>query len=470
MFNLFSHNSENDTQEDEIIARYHDKRDLEDNNLTKPPSDEKVKIPSIWAFEIYTSSTKRSLYNGIKNLGLSDYAFAPHSNYEESIDNLRFRVSGGGWLNLGVICDESTEIPFSLPMAKAKLPTGILYIELYVFQYLPNTTLLSCRFFFDEETTNSLNEPLCREYSTYEEKTKSGVRYIEVFHQKKTQTDTMRSYLKNLCTDWIAKCMPGYFSSKPLQNSFPTCELILLTKHKPLDEIGNKKRSFLSMLDLDKKYNTWYREGIKGLYLYLPDNNWSGSENAMILSGNIEDLLSNEVLNIYGSGPKEKSILNWLSEFNHTLGIWVLSVIAFDYEHQLGRLRDNYGEVMNNDDLNHSLENIQQIDKHFIQIGIIHFFHELKSICKNRDYFMRDVYEFKRVQKSFKLDTDLFESIRKRLINLSSLMDLNIKHTMTSANIISQSTNVGYSSSSGGRFSLSTRSVSLITCATSSSG
>lgn len=431
-------NSSNDAHENEALAYHHNKRDLEDNNLTKPPSEENVRVPSIWAFEIYTPSTISNLYNGIKDLGLSDDTFRIDSDFEESIRHLRFRASGGGWINLGIIYDES--IKAFWPAKKAKLPKGILRIRLSVLQYIPSSTLLTCQFFFDEETANSLNEPISFEYSTYTEKTKSGFRIIDVPHQKKIQTEAMRAYLRKLCTSWIAKFMPGYFSSKPLQNSFPTCELILLNKHKPLDKIGDRPgMSFLSMLDLDKEHNAWCSDSINGLYLYLTENSREQTNN-IVLSGNVDEMLSNKDLSMFGSDSKEGKILNWFSFFDHTLGILVLSFITREYEQQLGRFRDKYGEVKIND-IGDSIKQIQNIDKQFVEIqsGIIHFSNELKKLCKNKGYFMHEVYEFRRVRKYFEHDLNLFESIRENLIYLSDLIELNAKHIMTSANIMRQS-------------------------------
>lgn len=436
--NIFPNNSSNDVHEDESLAYYHNKRDLEDNNLTTPPSDENIRIPSIWAFEIYTPATISNLYNGIKNLGLSYDTFRIDSDYEEFISNLRFRASGGGWINLGIIYDES--IKTLLPVKTTKLPKGILSIRLSVLQYLPSTTFLTCQFFFDEETANSLNEPISCEYSTYTEKITSGLRFIDVPHQKKIQTDTMRAYLRNLCTSWIVESMPGYFSSKPSQNTFPTCELILLNKQKPLDKIGDRLgRSFLSILDLDKEHNAWCSDSINGIYLYLTESSRDQTNN-IVLSGNIDEILSNEDLSMFGSDSKEKKILNWFSFFDHTFGILVLRFITREYEKQLGRFRDKYGDI-NTNDISRSIKQIQNIDKQFIEIqtGIIHFSHELKNMCKNKGYFMNEVYEFRRVRKYSEHDLNLFESIREQLIFLSDLIELNTKHIMTSVNIMRQS-------------------------------
>jgi hypothetical protein len=436
--NMFPKSSGSDAHVNKDLSYYHNECDPKDNNSTKLPSEEKVRVPSIWAFEIYTPSTISNLYNGINKLGLSDGIFGIDSDHEDSIRNLRFKASGGGWINLGILYDES--IKMFMPAIKAKLPKGILNISLSVLQNMPSTTILICHFVFDEETADSLNEPLSRNYSTYTEKIKSGIRIINVPHQKKNQTELMRAYLRTLCTSWIAENMPGYFSSKSLQNLFPTCELILLNKHNPIDKIGDEiGDSFLSMLDLDKEYNAWCTDNINGLYLYLSENRKERTNN-IVLSGNVNEMLSNRDLSMFGSKSKEGNILGWFSYFDYTLGILVLSFIAREYEQQLGMFRDKYGSV-NIKDISHSIKQMQDIDKQFIEMqsGIIHFSDELKNFCKHKGYFMHEVYEFRRVRKRFEQDLNLFESIRDRLIYLSDLIDLNTKHVMTYADIMRQS-------------------------------
>lgn len=436
--NMFSKSSGSDAKTHVDLSYYHNECDLEDNNSTKPPAEEKVRVPSIWAFEIYTPSTISNLYNGIKNLGLSNSVFGIDSNFEDSIRNLRFRASGGGWVNLGAISDSS--IKMFMPEIKAKLPQGITSVGLSVLQNMPSITILICHFIFDEETANSLNEPLSCNYATYTEKIKTGIRIINVPHQKKNQTELTRAYLRTLCTSWIAENMPGYFSSKPLHNLFPTCELILLNKHNPLDKIGNKVYdSYLSMLGLNKEYNAWCANRIYGLYLYIPENSRERTNN-IVLSGNVNEMLSDRDLSMFGSKSKEENILGWLSYLDYTLGILVLSIIAREYEQQLGMFRDKYGSI-NIKDINHSIKQMQDIDKQFVEMqsGLIHFSDELKNFCKHKGVFMHEVYEFRRVRIRSEHDLNLFESIRDHLIYLSDLIDLNTKHVMTYADIMLQS-------------------------------
>jgi hypothetical protein len=436
--NMFSKSPGSDARINEDLSYYHNERDLKDSNSTKPPSGEKVRVPSIWAFEIYTPSTISNLYIGIKNLGLSNSLLGIDSHHEDSIKKLRFRSSGSGWINLGMISNKS--IKKLMSTKSANLPQGITGVRFSVLQNIPSITILICQFFFDEETANSLNEPLSRNYSTYTEKIKLGVRIINVPHQKKKQTDLMRSYLRSLCTSWIAENMPGYFSSKHLQTLFPTCELIVLSKHNPIDKIGDELgNSFLSMLDLGKEYNVWYANNINGLYLYLTENRREQTNN-IVLSGNINEMLSNKDLSIFRSESKEENILGWFSYFDYTLGILVLSFIAREYEQQLGMFRDKYGSV-NIKDISYSIRQMQDIDKQFIEMqsGIIHFSDELKNFCKHKGYFMHEVYEFGSVRKHFDHELNLFESIRDRLIYLSDLIDLNMKHVMSYADIMRQS-------------------------------
>ncbi|MBL0379358.1 MAG: hypothetical protein JKP90_06740 [Desulfofustis sp. PB-SRB1] len=91
------------------LEDYLEKRDFEANEKTTPPIDEKVKIPALWAFEVYTPSFIESFHKGISKFGWEEDVWSINSDFQHSLDELRSRGSGSGWLNLGYIVNESTK-------------------------------------------------------------------------------------------------------------------------------------------------------------------------------------------------------------------------------------------------------------------------------------------------------------------------------------------------------------------------
>lgn len=70
--------------------------DPRDNKKTCPPEKEKITIPALWAFEVYTPSYIANLHNGIKKHGWSENKWDSMSDFQHSLNNLRYRASGSG--------------------------------------------------------------------------------------------------------------------------------------------------------------------------------------------------------------------------------------------------------------------------------------------------------------------------------------------------------------------------------------
>jgi hypothetical protein len=272
---------------------YHNKYDPQKNSETSPPQDENIRIPAIWAFEVYTPSYIANFNEGVSRLDWTQDNWSVSSDFQDTLHNLRSRASGSGWINLGYIVDEATK-GFWPGTKKAKLPDGIKAIKASILQFLPSTTILACQFIFADELANSVENPLREIYSTYKEKTKNGYRIIDVSHQKKDAVILAREYLKNLCACWFTENFPGLFSAGYLDGDFPVCELVTFEKHTPYQKINEKNHdNFLSILDLSHDFDAWQSEELEGMFLQISEGGSNKKSHNLVLSGNIKDMLSN---------------------------------------------------------------------------------------------------------------------------------------------------------------------------------
>ena len=340
---------------------------------------------------------------------------------------MRYRASGSGWINLGYIVDETNER--CLPRTKkAKLPDGVESIRASILQFLPSTTILACMFILKDDVANSIENPLRDIYSSYTEKTKNGYKIIGLLHQKKDAVMLTREYLKNLCASWISENFPGLFSSRYLDGNFPVCELITFEKNAPYQKINeNFHDNFFFMLNLAHNFDAYQSDGFEGLFLQLSEGGNNKISN-IVLSGNINNILANTDLNMYGGTTKTDKILNYLTYIDKSLGIWVLFVIAKTFETRLTKLRDSYGEN-DIDNLNNDASTLMNLDRQILDIqkNAIPFIYELADFCKDEKYFMHDVYEFKAIHEARKRDDGLFNSIRKSLLFYADLLNRNEK-------------------------------------------
>jgi len=407
---------------------YHSKHDSQKNTETSPPQDENIRTPALWAFEVYTPSYIANFHEGVRKLGWTQDDWSVSSDFQDTLHNLRSRASGSGWINLGYIFDETKKGCWP-GTKKAKLPDGIKAIKASILQFLPSTTILACQFVFTDELANSVENPLREIYSTYKEKTKNGYRIIDVPHQKKEAVVLVREYLKNLCTCWFTENFPGLFSAGYLDGDFPVCELVTFEKHTPYQKVDAKNHdNFLSVLDLSHDFDAWQSDELEGMFLqHAEGRNNNNKTHNLVLSGNINEMLSNKDMKGYGKTTEDK-ILNYLNYLDRTLGIWVLFVIARTFERRFTKLRDAYGEF-DIDDPNNNPSILMNLDRQILDIqkNTTPFIYELKDFCEHERFFMHDVFEFKAVHEMRKKDDGLFSSIRKRLIFYAELLDRNEK-------------------------------------------
>ncbi len=406
-------NINNDSQDD--IGRIIKEFDLRANQETTPPPEEIIKIPCLWTFEVYTPSFISNFHTSLKKLGWLKRELGSEKNFIHKLNKLRYQSEGGGCIDLGYIVNESQQ--FFTETKKAKLPNGIKRIRASLLHFLPSTSILACKFEFEENLAISINEPLCTKYFSYKEKTANGYRVISVMDQKQKAVLEARKNLRRICTSWLADNLPGFFASGYSDAQFPVCELILLSKHK-LYKKKEKFPPYLRMFDVYDDYYAWKCDKLQGLFLYESNNYDNYNDNpCLVLLGNINNILFDKNLSNNGKS-REEQVLKYLNRLDRSLAIWVLSVVLKIFEMHINKLRDLYGKI----DVLHLnkitdklLELVNQCLE--IQKNAIPYAYELKEFCKQPKIFMLFVLKFYPVNDSLKeYSEEFFDSIRRNLL------------------------------------------------------
>lgn len=348
---------------DKNLDYYHNVEDPKSNDETSPPDDEKVKIPAIWAFEVFPPAYIENFHQSINKLGWADEKLDALDDFQDTLHDMRHRVAGGGWINLGLIIDNSSKQ--TLPRSKtAKLPNGVHSIRASLIQFIPSTTILVCQFNFEDDLANILEDPLREDYKTFKKKNKHGHSFISVEHQKKDSINLNREYLNNICSTWLKENFAGIFASGLIEEEHPICALLTLEKNIPFMNNNHKWNNYMSLLDIDNDYDAWKNEKLKGLYLKLPRER-NSVRKSLILTGNINEIFKDENLKFYGQ-TKESSVLNFLHYLDYTLGTWVLSTLLDAYIYKITDLRDLYGKTDINN-LSQTIATITELDHQVIK-------------------------------------------------------------------------------------------------------
>ena len=407
--------------------------DKEKNQDSTPPLDENIKVQSIWVFEAYTPTNIENFHRGVETLGWGENYGSFNSDFQNQIDDMRYQSSTSGWLNLGFVFDKS-QTNLMPGTKKADLPKGISHLRLTILQYLPSTTILSCQFILSDELSCNVEESLRETYKSYREPTKTGYAIHDVVNQKRQSVILTRTYLKDLCSLWIKKNLPGLFSSGKLDGDFPTCELFIFNKYNPFqDELRKPIDNYVSILNMDSDYNTWSCDELENLYMIPSETRNYLDKVNVVLFCNINRALDNKDLSPYGDNKKSQ-LIGYLSYLDQTLGTWVLSIIARTYDRSLSMLRDSFGQVGDLDSSS-SFKNLINLEKKFLEVkgNAIPFALELKEYCKYKKRFLYDVYEFKAVHEMRQKHPPFFEIVRRNLIAFSDHLESGMKSIESTA-------------------------------------
>lgn len=406
-------------QEQESIDRYHEERDQKINSCTSLPPEEKVRVPSIWVFEAYTPSLIGNLQGGVDKLGWAGSETLMNSDFPDAVNDMRSTRMAGGWLNLGYIVPINDK-QYLGPIRHAPLPSGIAAIQASVWQPFPSTTLLCCQFMLDDSLVNSLEQPLAESFKTYKEPIEKNItRFVGVDQQKQEAVEVMREYLYSICTDWVAKYFPGYFSSAIGcgRTALPACELLLFSKQEDFADLAysHSEPSFLQMLNLHAARETWASKELANLYLQLAERR-SHTPGRAILFGNVNQVLNDQNLDMYGNDTREQKVVHRLHDLDRTLSTWVLSLIAQDYVAEMGKTRDAYGSL-NISTNSFNTEKLRELDRRLLEFqrNAIPFAHDIADYCERVGWFMHNVSEFEPTRKWGDYEPKLFGDMRHGL-------------------------------------------------------
>lgn len=414
---------------------FHNEKDPKDNLETTPPSDEKIRIPCIWAFEVFPPEYIENFYESIEKLGWLDERIDALDDFQDTLLEMRHRVGGGGWLNLGMIVKKSDKQNW-IRARTAHLPKGVKSIRASIFQAIPSTTMLICQFNFEDDLANILEEPLQKSYETYTKKHQYGYRIIGVEHQKRDLVELNKEYLNSICSTWLKENFAGLYASELIKDEHPVCMFLTLEKNTPFSK-ATSSHDYLSILEINQQWDVWMCDKLEGLHLqFKKDKN--AIHRSLLLTGNIHHILQNEDIARYGE-TKEACVVNYFQYLDYTLGTWVLSELLDSYIYKITDLRDLYGKMdMNN--LHQSIKSMTKLDHEVLksQKNIIPFIIELKNYCNGLGSFMHNVYEFKQLEQNPFSKRNLFSSMRESMIRRIDLLIKNEKVLKETANATRQ--------------------------------
>ncbi|CAM3304123.1 hypothetical protein [Burkholderia ubonensis] len=256
-------------------------RDSEENEASRLPTGESVRLAAVWVSELYTPSQIGGLFEGLSRLGW-EHGLSRDDSIVAWTNDVR-QGRSAGWVSLGMVTSSGR---FGSERI-AELPSGIGSAHPILMSLTPSITALVITFYMNDDTSRALDRPLREDYSTcYEEGPGlewwniaayvllgKKTRFSRTIHnpdsQRRRSVAACVSQIEAGCTAWVRRNLPGVFASGLRGGFFPTATLMVTEEVNPGTENLRPIRA-LEGLSIDRDFDAWVSDHWPCARLVLP--------------------------------------------------------------------------------------------------------------------------------------------------------------------------------------------------------
>ncbi|CAB3721740.1 hypothetical protein [Achromobacter piechaudii] len=204
--------------------------DDRDNENTRVPEDEELRLRAIWAVELFGPAEIESLLISLTRLG---WRAGFGRERGEAVEWVRRQRSYGvgGWYNIGLVTRRAEQSRFVLAGNHAALPDEVDYLMVQMFHPTPSLTCVVIGFAFREDFQRIYERQLNQARKTvYERLTEPRrIAIVDPWALKERAIAEARVAAQLLAKSWIAKNLPGFYSGIS-PSPMPTAELVTTVK------------------------------------------------------------------------------------------------------------------------------------------------------------------------------------------------------------------------------------------------
>lgn len=240
------------------ISQNRETRDRANNEESRIPEDESLRLEAIWGVEVFSPTETEQLFESLRRLGWSAGA-QPSGEAVRWIKQQRSYGFTGAWYNVGMVTRRSAPQRFPAQTNFAAIPEGVDYLIVQIFQTTPSLTSIVVGFVLTEASSKAYEAELSKDRKTIIERAypRGTIAFIDPSALKERAIEKIRSRNCAMVRRWFKANLPGYFSNQP-EHRFPTAELITTSKHDILPHKEDRrtgvdlwKRLFVNVSHLD---------------------------------------------------------------------------------------------------------------------------------------------------------------------------------------------------------------------------
>lgn len=304
--------------------------DPKENEETRPPEDERVKLLCFWVVEYFPPSQHQALLQGMRSLDWDKAKLGPKRESPlEWVEEARASPYGSAWRNVGRLTRETDS---SKPMARAApLPDGVEFVAAHLQQVLPSHTAVCIQFVLEESLTEKLDELLRTEYRA---EASEGGAILGAANQKQIAIKRARKRIRERMSKWFKNHLPGRFAGGALDGAFPSCEFLLTAETRPFWDSNR----YLHVLGVEHPFRSWKSGQLSGLR-FSRLGPGRRMDYHSVLAGRQSDLFPDEDMENWG-GRNKAGFVNRVGNFSQWFAVRSLGALLTSYERPVAHLRD----------------------------------------------------------------------------------------------------------------------------------
>jgi len=207
---------------------YYEQRDQEDNETSRVPEDEELRLRLVWGVELFGPAEAEGLCDQLRRLNWA--AGFGRSVDDRAVNWVRHQRAYGGagaWYNIGLVAAQGDRKRFLGGDNYASMPECVDYLLVRIYQLTPSLTCVLIGFVLKGCIEQNYETELNQDRKTRRERleTKTGISIIDPQRLKQRSIEKVRTRVRAIAHTWFSENLPGFFCNLGSER-MPTAEFV----------------------------------------------------------------------------------------------------------------------------------------------------------------------------------------------------------------------------------------------------
>lgn len=279
--------------------------ELASNEGSRVDPSQELRVPALWAVEIFGPNETDGLYASLKSLG---WSAGLRNNDDGALTWIRAQRAyghAGGYYNVGLVTRSSDRHRFLGDSNEAAIPNEVDYLLVRIFQVVPAVTAVVVCFVLKPEGARRYESELNLDRrSSYQRGPRWRVSRWQPSHTKQLAIQNARTQLRGIAYRWFSQNLPGFFARQRRPGRLPVAELLITRSENVLSDRSTSRHFDWKRIVINvAAHETWTSKSTPAMMVAAQPARWPSEETNHWTVGLCTDSLPPDRVQAYGGGP-----------------------------------------------------------------------------------------------------------------------------------------------------------------------